>query len=57
MAQSLAGTASMLTGLGSTDNKVTTEQKLYSMEDLVEIKDGAGILDFRKKLTNLCRAD
>ena len=57
MAQSLAGTASMLTGLGSADNKVTTEQKLYSMEDLVEIKDGAGILDFRKKLTNLCRAE
>ena len=57
MAQSLAGTASMLTGLGSADNKVTTEQKLYSMEDLVELKDGAGILDFRKKLTNLCRTE
>ena len=57
MAQSLAGTASMLTGLGSADNKVTTEQELYSMEDLVEIKDGAGILDFRKKLTNLCRTE
>ena len=57
MAQSLAGTASMLRGLGSADNKVTTQQELYSMEDLVEIKDGAGILDFRKKLTNLCRTE
>ena len=57
MAQSLAGTANMLTGLGSADYKVTTEQRLYSMEDLVEIKDGAGILDFRKKLTNLCRTE
>ena len=57
MAQSLAGTASMLTGLGSADNKVTTEQKLHSMEDLVEMKDRSGILDFRKNLTKLCRTE
>ena len=44
-------------GKESPDNKVTTEQRLYSMEDLVEMKDGAGILDFRKNLTKLCRTE
>ena len=44
-------------GKESPDNKVTTEQRLHSMEDLVEMKDGAGILDFRKNLTKLCRTE
>ena len=56
MAESLAGTANLLAELGKPQNDETTEQRLYSMEDLVELKDGAGILDFRKKLTNICRA-
>ena len=56
MAESLAGTANMLADLGKPKNEAPSEQQLYSMEDLVELKDGAGILDFRKKLTNLCRA-
>ena len=55
MAESLAGTANLLAELGKPKNDEATEQRLYSMEDLVELKDGAGILDFRKKLTNLCR--
>ena len=56
MAESLVGTAKMLAELGKPKNKASSEQQLYSMEDLVELKDGAGILDFRKKLINLCRA-
>ena len=57
MAQSLVGTANMLATLGKSKNEATTvtEQRLYSMEDLVELKDGAGILSFRKELINLCR--
>ena len=57
MAQSLVGTANMLATLGKSKHEATTvtEQRLYSMEDLVELKDGAGILRFRKKLINLCR--
>ena len=55
MAESLVGTAKMLAELGKPKNKTSSEKQLYSMEDLVELKDGAGILDFRKKLINLCR--
>ena len=55
MASSLAGTANMLADLGKPKNEMLEQQRLYSMEDLVEVKDGAGILNFRKKLTNLCR--
>ena len=44
-------------GKASPDNKVKTEQRPYSMEDLVEMKDGARILDFRKNLTKLCRTE
>ena len=57
MAQSLVGTANMLATLGKSKNEATTVtgQRLYSMEDLVELKDGAGILSFRKELINLCR--
>ena len=57
MAQSLVGTANMLATLGKSNHEVTTVtgQRLYSMEDLVELKDGAGILRFRKELINLCR--
>ena len=57
MAESLVGTANMLATLGKSKNEATTvtEKRLYSMEDLVELKDGAGILRFRKELINLCR--
>ena len=55
MASSLAGTANMLAELGKPKNETSEQQRLYSMEDLVEMKDGAGILNFRKELTNLCR--
>ena len=55
MAESLTATANLLAKLGKPKNDEATDQRLYSMEDLVELKDVEGILDFRKKLTNLCR--
>ena len=34
--------------------ELTAEQQLYSMEDIVSMKDGRGILQFRKLLNKLC---
>jgi len=57
MAESFAKTASMVNNLVHFEKEMVhdcQDGELYSMDDLVKIKDGQGILEFRKRLQQMC---
>jgi hypothetical protein len=55
MAASLAATAGLVSSLADPSASAMVEERRYSMEQLVESKDGAAMIAFRQRLAALCR--